>query len=293
MIRNPRSPCGERRRTDASLRSPSNFNPRSPCGERREVSTVFPELAEFQSTLPVWGATTFSDIKPPLQVDFNPRSPCGERPGQIPDASERRIISIHAPRVGSDGVTGGWYAVCCISIHAPRVGSDLGVLHVQKTGLISIHAPRVGSDRAVGESDGTLGEFQSTLPVWGATGDATRGQSKYLDFNPRSPCGERLPVVRQFFGDNSKFQSTLPVWGATCTSGSTIGSLGDFNPRSPCGERLSIAKLDVTPVLISIHAPRVGSDETPIPAQVEAMISIHAPRVGSDAPGSRAPDAAR
>ena len=34
------------------------------------------------------------------------------------------------------------------------------------------------------------------------------------DFNPRSPCGERLQL--------------FPV----------EGSHGDFNPRSPCGERL-------------------------------------------------------
>ena len=35
------------------------------------------------------------------------------------------------------------------------------------------------------------------------------------DFNPRSPCGERLlryQCIFQFFG----FQSTLPLWGATC-----------------------------------------------------------------------------
>ena len=56
-----------------------NFNPRSPCGERPRVrKTVFPKSL-FQSTLPVWGAT---EIVPHLVPDF--------------------IISIHAPRVGSD-----------------------------------------------------------------------------------------------------------------------------------------------------------------------------------------------
>ena len=33
-------------------------------------------------------------------------------------------ISIHAPRVGSDGFLGGPGAEILISIHAPRVGSD-------------------------------------------------------------------------------------------------------------------------------------------------------------------------
>ena len=59
-------------------------------------------LAAFQSTLPVWGAT-----------------PVGGNLAQKP------MISIHAPRVGSDYEAlargGSRYE---ISIHAPRVGSD-------------------------------------------------------------------------------------------------------------------------------------------------------------------------
>jgi len=35
-----------------------------------------------------------------------------------------RIISIHAPRVGSDDVSSSYYVHDYISIHAPRVGSD-------------------------------------------------------------------------------------------------------------------------------------------------------------------------
>ena len=56
---------------------------------------------------------------------------------------------------------------------------------------ISIHAPRVGSDRN---------------PMWYQGGDN--------NFNPRSPCGERLTSCA--FGILYRlFQSTLPVWGAT------------------------------------------------------------------------------
>ena len=56
--------------------------------------------------------------------------------------------------------------------------------------------------------------FQSTLPVWGATLAGATASISPRDFNPRSPCGERLlssilPVVLE------QFQSTLPVWGAT------------------------------------------------------------------------------
>ena len=34
----------------------------------------------------------------------------------------------------------------------------------------------------------------------------------------------------------------------------------DFNPRSPCGERHIPPKVSVKVAVISIHAPRVGSD---------------------------------
>ena len=57
------------------------------------------------------------------------------------------------------------------------------------------------------------------------------------DFNPRSPHGERPR------GDNQR-----------------AAAAGDFNPRSPHGERPAIRKTRRRPVLISIHAPRTGSD---------------------------------
>ncbi len=55
------------------------------------------------------------------------------------------------------------------------------------------------------------------------------------------------------------FQSTLPAWGATV-------------PSSPRGLKAKI----------SIHAPRVGSDNVSATLRVLQPISIHAPRVGSD-----------
>ena len=33
-----------------------------------------------------------------------------------------------------------------------------------------------------------------------------------------------------------------------------------FNPRSPCGERRILRRRSLQPCIISIHAPRVGSD---------------------------------
>ena len=39
-------------------------------------------------------------------------------------------------------------------------------------------------------------------------------------------------------------------------------------------------------MLISIHAPREGSDPGGVPAVLRQAISIHAPREGSDLPGN-------
>ena len=81
------------------------------------------------------------------------------------------VISIHAPRVGSDVMDAvPVKTVTLISIHAPRVGSDvMDAVPVQTVTLISIHAPRVGSDACMRLADSGM----------------------EVDFNPRSPCGER------------------------------------------------------------------------------------------------------
>ena len=123
--------------------------------------------------------------------------------------------------------------------------------------------------------------FQSTLPVWGATGlvhaladvgrisihaprmgsDAPGEDARVIDkhFNPRSPYGERRGAT-DLTRRKSIFQSTLPVWGATdllrrqrelCEFQSTLPVWGATAKRG--------ARDRVTP-LISIHAPRMGSD---------------------------------
>ena len=124
---NPRSPCGERpgqaanavlamrisihapRVGSDSAMNPSmllpiaDFNPRSPCGERLQPIQLEVQHHQFQSTLPVWGATLDSLLRNCILQ-----------------------ISIHAPRVGSDTILQLTSASSVmISIHAPRVGSDL------------------------------------------------------------------------------------------------------------------------------------------------------------------------
>ena len=83
---------------------------------------------------------------------------------------------------------------------------------------ISTHAPHAGSD--IGMPTFTL------MP---------------LDFNPRSPCGERQRDGARFLTQIS-FQPTLPMRGATLASACTAASNAHFNPRSPCGERRNQAR---------------------------------------------------
>ena len=123
---NPRSPCGERPSQDPpGAVTVTNFNPRSPCGERLAAQKEKIALTEFQSTLPVRGATPHV---------FRTRA--------------ELLISIHAPRAGSD-----------------RVDRLMLVIITE----ISIHAPRAGSDGGSEDEESEEPKFQSTLPVRGAT----------------------------------------------------------------------------------------------------------------------------
>ncbi len=327
-----------------------------------------------------------------LDRRFNPRSPCGERPFLTPGPGGLVLVSIHAPRVGSDPQgavcftsiksfnprspcgerpgTGNAPRYDAVSIHAPRVGSDSGCWSMGMTKVVSIHAPRVGSDFLNHQTSSRSCEFQSTLPVWGATGliaqmrNASKFQSTLpvwgatigeiyrggtqrvsihaprvgsdpqdsrhthllIGFNPRSPCGERRLTSRGILqavsfnprspcGERpmrnlqpcatSSFQSTLPVWGATIGLHRAGGSFGLFQSTLPVWGATWYSRSIFFCRRVSIHAPRVGSDQwvrgipkcsgrfnprspcgerhgVPRPHRGEEAVSIHAPRVGSD-----------
>ena len=123
---------------------------------------------------------------------------------------------------------------------------------------ISPHAPRAGSDSLISFMILICSIFQPTLPVRGATEHDVFRLLQSSDFNPRSPCGERLwrcnlrSIKRQF-------QPTLPVRGATSERNS-----GRRSRR------------------ISTHAPRAGSDSRAVFIKPRRTISTHAPRAGSD-----------
>ena len=152
----------------------------------------------FQSTLPARGAT---------------RDTCGERCDSI--------ISIHAPRTGSDIVSLRDSSLGkVISIHAPRTGSDSCFpicWNCFRTFQSTL--PARGATIREGHHRRAPCLFQSTLPARGATVLLLRMNPARNDFNPRSPHGERLQAG-----------SSLPTWQY-------------FNPRSPHGERRAYRRL--------------------------------------------------
>ena len=149
-----------------------------------------------------------------------------------------------------------------VSIHAPREGSDRRSDAAMSTAhAVSIHAP-AGERHDCRRIVGNRGMFQSTLPARGATAapwsssaidlsfnprsragsDADPADHVACDnrFNPRSPRGERRTsrLARRYARSvsihapregsdsiparlataSSQFQSTLPARGATCSS---------------------------------------------------------------------------
>ena len=146
---------------------------------------------------------------------FNPRSPQGERRQSTHTYGDIFVISIHAPRKGSDValyLRGG--DVVLISIHAPRKGSDKFTEVFAGSTIISIHAPRKGSDINSGGFKRSGTNFNPRSPQGERPLSCLPVVCRLPDFNPRSPQGER-PYVHSAIIDNVK----------------------NFNPRSPQGER--------------------------------------------------------
>ena len=145
----------------------------------------------FQSTPPAWGAT------------YN-RS----------RETRQKIISIHAPRMGSDGLYQShrfrqWH-------FNPRPP------HGERRLLMSIGLTRI--------------IFQSTPPAWGATLRLRLRRNTALLFQSTPPAWGATAMTL-FINGFIIFQSTPPAWGAT-----TFHVKHSFHH------------------LISIHAPRMGSD---------------------------------
>ncbi len=212
-----------------------SFNPRPPCGERQETRITVKTPGTFQSTPPVRGATL-----------------------GIPDCRVAHDVSIHAPRAGSDIMSGWLKRLIIVSIHAPRAGSDSRGGH-WSTGLDCFNPrPPCGERQKAPTPKLEVPKFQSTPPVRGATVLTCQLTCRNHCFNPRPPCGERhLTVHAAVIG--LEFQSTPPVRGATCPPTRAI-VWATFQSTPPVRGATPANAPDGAGDGVSIHAPRAGSD---------------------------------
>ena len=199
----------------------------------RLVSGVTP--ARFQSTHPVWDATTGGTRYHMV---------CG--------------ISIHASRMGCDPCP---RRPCASSEYFnPRIPYGMrpeGIEQMNEQNNISIHASRMGCDTTLPVRPATR-PFQSTHPVWDATPDVVikTDPNKFQSTHPVWDATFRKVIVLVA----RQFQSTHPVWDATlrllllvqppfisihasrmgCDRGrcGRRSGGGYFNPRIPYGMRL-------------------------------------------------------
>ena len=147
---------------------------------------------------------------------------------------------------------------------------------------ISIHAPRTGSDRLSIAVVVPAPLFQSTLPARGATYSRDNHHCLGLDFNPRSPHGERrysFLAARR----HSSISIHAPRTGSDCETRTRRKSRLYFNPRSPHGERHCTSWGCYLQRNFNPRSPHGERRMTPLKAALVQGISIHAPRTGSDA----------
>ena len=217
-------------------------------------------IPAFLSTLPARGAT-----KRPFRMGrrrnyFYPRSPRGERHRLTICARLILVISIHAPREGSDLLEG--QAMVAVQNFYPR--SPRG----ERLPLVDAHTSK-------------LFPFLSTLPARGATPSAPTADGREQNFYPRSPRGERHNQLLAFC-NRLPFLSTLPARGATPRPSAVPVDSWYFYPRSPRGERRQRPVDVLRPFLFLSTLPARGATCYRCFRRRQCPISIHAPREGSD-----------
>ena len=147
--------------------------------------------------------------------NFNPRSPCGERLVPHLVGLDGQLISIHAPHAGSDQLFNILLEhLDVFQSTLPMRGATAFLEIWRKPFLISIHAPHAGSDSNTLLFGGSYDRISIHAPHAGSDATYRGSPCSHLDFNPRSPCGERR-----------------------CSGWRLQWLARHFNPRSPCGER--------------------------------------------------------
>ena len=103
-----------------------------------------------------------------------------------------------------------------------------------------------------------LGQFQSTLPAGGATGHIDGKAIIHLNFNPRSPRGERLRALTAP-GAVPDISIHAPRGGSDRWMILPKNWPSYFNPRSPRGERRDSVFQNITSFLFQSTLPAGGA----------------------------------
>ena len=217
---NPRSPCGERLQKQQYLCLPNEFQSTLPVWGATPMARLCLKYGAFQSTLPVWGATAWHDAGRGGHPDFNPRSPCGERPTAPAEGRADFLFQSTLPVWGATCRSKRAAISASISIHAPRVGSDAVHRCIRCQHDISIHAPRVGSDSS---SVNVIPPFL-LISIHAPRVGSDRSDVLGVVLEDISIHAPRVGSDRShgnLAGIMSAFQSTLPVWGATAKAART------------------------------------------------------------------------
>ena len=196
-------------------RNPGDFNPRSPCGERPDQAVIYCRYTQISIHAPRVGSDDRAGRKPCCKRYFNPRSPCGERrPSALACSPGGPYFNPRSPcgeRLARFRVSSSF---CVFQSTLPVWGATRPLRGGVDYKIFQSTLPVWGATQDTPDAGVERREFQSTLPVWGATAIKNRqcitskisihaprvGSDKlflnllenHTDFNPRSPCGERL-----------------------------------------------------------------------------------------------------
>ena len=203
---------------------------------------AFPDVSKiFQSTRPVRGATYRLCRRYVLDA-FQSTRPVRGATSMTEAQRQAYEISIHAPRAGRD-----WrmsVILTAASNFNPRAPCGARRCCCSCRTLLQNFNPRAPCGARLQWTYAriaTISNFNPRAPCGARPHNPALPRQKSRHFNPRAPCGARRSPDNQHF-PTYKFQSTRPVRGATLTPLSQI----------PC-------------CVISIHAPRAGRDEWPLP----------------------------
>ena len=215
----PRSPCGERRKLNKPARQKLVFL--STLSLRRATANGQQERQE--QHISIHALLAESDAVTTLEggsdKDFYPRSPCGERQNAYPETRRHDVISIHALLAESDSRAANCQHLSHqISIHALLAESDARRDSRQQPAGISIHALLAESDRYIGsnipnfagisihallaESDDYAKYYirAPEISIHALLAESDTYLSilfkNFLNFYPRSPCGERQTYIQ-------------------------------------------------------------------------------------------------